>query len=216
MRHRRDAGFTELTLCALDRRGLLAQFTGVLSAHRIDILRARIASTSDGLALDVFDVIAPQRRLLERARWAAARADLVRVLTGAATVENVLERRRTSPLLARPLPSVPTKVSIDNRASRQFTVIDVRAQDRVGLLYVIASSLADLELEIALAKVATEAHRAIDSFYVTHRSTKLTDSAQIEQTMERLRAAIEELVAGEHVAKPSARPLSWLAGKAAK
>jgi [protein-PII] uridylyltransferase len=216
MRHRREAGFTELTLCAKDRLGLLAQFAGVLSAHRIDILRARIASTSDGLAIDVFDVIAPQGRLLDRARWSPARSDLVGVLTGTATVESVLEKRRTSPLLVRPLPSVPTKISIDNRASQQFTVIDVRAQDRVGLLYLIASSLSELGLEIALAKVATEAHRAIDSFYVTHRGAKLIDSSQLEQTTERLRAAIEGLGGGDSAVRTGARPLSWLAGRAAK
>jgi [protein-PII] uridylyltransferase len=202
LKHRREAGFSELTLCAADRPGLLAQFAGVLSAHRIDILRARIASTSDGLALDVFDVMAPHGQLVEHARWKAARADLIRVLRQEATVESILERRRASSLLARRLPSVATRISVDNRASLHFTVIDVRAEDRVGLLYAIASSLTGMGLEIALAKVATEAHRAIDSFYVTTtEGEKLLEPDQIEAATSSLRCAIDALTTGSSLGR---------------
>lgn len=197
LKHRRDAGFSELTLCAADRPGLLAQFAGVLSAHRMDILRSRIASTSDGLALDVFDLMAPQGQLVDHARWKAARTDLIRVLTGEATVESILARRRGSSLLSRRLPSVATRISVDNRASQHFTVIDVRAEDQVGLLYAIASSLTGMGLQIALAKVATEAHRAIDSFYVTTtEGEKLLDPGQIEAATSMLRRAIDALTTG--------------------
>ena len=196
LRHREQLRFSELTLCAQDRPGLLAKFAGVLSAHRIDILSARITSTTDGFALDIFDVTSPQGRLVEEDRWDASRADLVRVLTGQAAVEGILEKRRVHRVLSRPLPSVPTKVSVDNRASQHFSVIDVRAEDRIGLLYAIASQLAALKLEITLAKVATEAHRAIDSFYVTREGAKLTDPGQIEAAVSSLRRAIDALAAG--------------------
>ena len=100
LRHRPDVGFTELHLAAEDRPGLLALFAGVLSAYRIDILSARIASTSDGLALDVFDVRPPHGQLLDRQRWRSARADLLRVLRGEATTEDVFRRRRPGALSA--------------------------------------------------------------------------------------------------------------------
>src|SRR5262249_23090778 len=108
-----------------------------------------------------------------------------------------LSRRRPSSLLARHLPAVPTKISVDNKASRMFTVVDVRAQDRVGLLYAIASSLTEAGLEISLAKVATEGHRAIDSFYVTCGGRPLADSAQIQEIVHQLTSAIEAFTARE-------------------
>jgi [protein-PII] uridylyltransferase len=200
LRHREASRFSEVTLCAADRPGLLAKFAGVLSAHRIDILRARITSTTDGFALDIFDVTAPQGRLVEPERWEAARADLTRVLIGEATVEGILEKRRAHRVLNRPLPSVPTKVSLDNRASQHFSVIDVRAEDRIGLLHAIASQLTAIGLEIALAKVATEAHRAIDSFYVTKEGAKLTGPEQIEATLSALRSAIDAFTSGSSTA----------------
>lgn len=191
LRHRPAQGFTELSLCAQDQPGLLALFAGVLSAHRVDILRARVTSTADGLALDVFDVLAPHNRLLDRRRWRAARADLIRVLGGEAKVEDILKKRRPSPVLVRHLPHVPPKVSVDNRASGRFTVVDVRAEDRVGLLHAISSALKAEGVQIELAKVATEAHRAIDSFYVTKRGKKITDPTEIESLMRQLQGTID-------------------------
>ncbi|HSP78800.1 MAG TPA: [protein-PII] uridylyltransferase, partial [Myxococcaceae bacterium] len=76
VRHFPEPGYSELTLAARDRPGLLALLTGALAAYRIDILSARSVSTSDGLALDVFDVRPPHGLLLERSRWRSARADL--------------------------------------------------------------------------------------------------------------------------------------------
>ena len=193
IRHRREAGFTELTLCTRDQPGLLAVLTGVLSAHGLDILRARITSTPDGWVLDVFDVWAPQGRLVEHSRWRAARADLVAVLAGDQSVQEVLSRRRANPLFLRRLPPVETRVSLDNRVSQNFSVVDVRAQDRVGLLHCIASFLAAQHLEIAFASIATEAHCALDSFYVTFNGRKVTEPAQVETVSAGLRAAIEAL-----------------------
>jgi [protein-PII] uridylyltransferase len=187
----RPGGMTRLTLSAKDRPGLLASFTGILSAHRIDILGAQVFSTADGFALDVFDVKGPQDRALDRKRWRTARADLWKVLRGQTTVDEVLRRRRSSPLLAKRLPAVETKVTVDNRASNRFTVLDVRAQDRVGVLYAIASALHGLGIEIVLAKIATEANRAVDSFYVVRQGTKVADAAAVEAMNDGVRSAIE-------------------------
>lgn len=190
LRHRQEAGYSELTLAAPDRPGLLALFAGVLAAHNIDILSARITSTADGMALDVFDVRPLHGRLLERSRWRAARADLLRVLTGDSTAAEVLRRRRPGTLLQRPLPRVAPKVTVDNHASRAATVVDVVAQDRVGLLHAIASTLTAAGAEINLAKVSTEAHRALDSFYVTRRGSRL-EPPEVELLEQTLQSALE-------------------------
>ncbi|HEY8207733.1 MAG TPA: [protein-PII] uridylyltransferase [Myxococcaceae bacterium] len=188
-------GCIELTLAARDRPGLLALFAGVLSAHGLDILSAQIASTDDGLALDAFTVRAAHGGELERHRWRKARADLARVLEDRATVEEILRKHRGGALLQRALPPVRADVTLDNRASARFTVVDVLAQDRVGLLYAIARALHQLGVEIALAKVATEAHRAIDSFYVTASGQKVEEPAARARLLSAVREAVEALPA---------------------
>ncbi|MGH2725791.1 MAG: ACT domain-containing protein, partial [Actinomycetota bacterium] len=47
-----------------------------------------------------------------------------------------------------------------------YTVVEVHATDRVGLLYAITRALADMELDIHAAKVATYADDIVDVFYV--------------------------------------------------
>jgi [protein-PII] uridylyltransferase len=184
---------SELILCAPDREGLLALFAGVLSAHRIDILSARIESTQDGLALDTFEVHGPQGRL-DRARWRTARADLRRVLAGELTVEELLRKRRGSALLQKALPKISTRVAVDNRASERFTVVDVRAEDRTGLLYAIASALKDAHAAIALAKVATEGHCARDAFYVTRAGEKLLAPEEVQALIDRVHRAVDRFL----------------------
>lgn len=194
----------ELHLAASDRPGLLALWSGVLAAHGIDILSARIASTADGAALDVFEVRSAARRPLERARWRRARADLRDVMGGKVDVKALLERRRRASTLQRSLPAVATRVSVDNEASRAFTVVDVRAEDRLGLLHEVAAAIADAGLEIGLAKVATEANRAIDSFYVASGGRKLESGPALESLRERLEGVLggprgnEALPVAEH------------------
>ena len=64
---RRTGGaHAEVHLAARTRRGSWRSGAGVLSAHGLDILTARIGSTSDGYALDVFEVGAGQAE-----RWSA-------------------------------------------------------------------------------------------------------------------------------------------------
>ena len=57
-------------------------------------------------------------------------------------------------------------VAVDNDASDFFTVIEVGAPDRLGLLYDMTRTLSELELDVHLAKVATYTDRVIDAFYV--------------------------------------------------
>jgi [protein-PII] uridylyltransferase len=187
--HHTEGVHAEVHLAARDAPGLLATWSGVLSAHGLDILTARIASTTDGYALDVFEVRGRAGRPVERTRWRRARADLQAAATGRLDVAALLERRRR-PGLRRALPPVATRVSVDNRASQRFTVVDVRGEDRLGLLHDLARALSEASLEIAVAKVVTEANRAIDSFYVTRHGQKLTEPAEVDALRRRLETAV--------------------------
>jgi [protein-PII] uridylyltransferase len=187
---RKLEGHAEVHVAAPDAPGLLATWSGVLAAHGLDILSARIVSTADGYALDVFEVRGRAGRPVERTRWRRAREDLVSAAQGKLDVPSLLARRRGPNVLHRALPPVVTRVSVDNRASQRFTVVDVRGEDRVGLLHDLAAALAGARLEIAVAKVATEANRAIDSFYVTRGGSKLTDPADVDALRAELASAV--------------------------
>jgi UTP:GlnB (protein PII) uridylyltransferase len=59
-----------------------------------------------------------------------------------------------------------TQIYFDNGASDTRTLIEIETEDRLGLLYVISQSFAELALDISAARIVTERGAAIDSFYV--------------------------------------------------
>ena len=54
------------------------------------------------------------------------------------------------------------------------------AEDRPGLLYDIASTISSLEASIDVVLIDTEAHKAIDVFYVTAGGRKLDTEKQAQ------------------------------------
>ena len=100
--------------------------------------------------------------------WQQVEADLQAALDGALQFETVLTQRRHS-AHDRKLQAFaqPPQVLIENTSSDSHTIIEVQAQDHVGLLYKLTRVLYECGLDVALAKISTEANRAIDVFYIT-------------------------------------------------
>jgi [protein-PII] uridylyltransferase len=61
----------------------------------------------------------------------------------------------------------------------------------VGVLYAITHTLAELGLDISLAKISTEGEKVADVFYVTRGGQRITDAAERDALIARLRAAVE-------------------------
>jgi [protein-PII] uridylyltransferase len=95
-------------------------------------------------------------------------------------------------------------VTVDNSLSDTHTVVEVKAPDRLGLLYLITRALAAEGLDIATAKIATDRDQAFDAFYVVDRGGgKVSDPEAIA----RLRGAILDALGGEAAPPPHAGTL---------
>ena len=71
---------------------------------------------------------------------------------------------------------------VDNNGSSLATIIDIRTQDQVGLLYAISDTFYNLNLDIRIAKITTEGLTAMDSFYVTEENgRKITDARRLDE-----------------------------------
>jgi len=165
-----------VTVVAPDRPGLFWRVAGTLALHGLDVVSARAWSSEDGYAVERFRVQSVFGRTPD---WPAVESDLNRVLAGRLSLEaRLADRARTYASRPRPPSAAPARVevSVDNEASDSATVIEVRAPDRIGTLYRITKALAELELDVRLAKVASLGHAVVDAFYVVDRDgAKLTD-----------------------------------------
>ena len=98
-------------------------------------------------------------------------------------------RRKATP--RRDAFSVEPQVNIENELSDRFSVIEVICRDRVGLLYGLAGSLSDLNLDIASAHIATFGERVVDTFYVTDLvGHKIADKSRQTRIRRKLLEAI--------------------------
>ncbi len=171
--------FTEYAVCTRDRPGLFSMLSGVLAAHGMNILAARIDTSRDGVALDAFRVSHEGAdATLDRERWERVEGTLRAVLAGEQDVEALVNRTRKPSLLDRKRRPVATRVEIDDAASSQYTVLDVYAADRVGLLFTITNCLFHLGVRIHLAKITTMVDEVLDVFYLTDREGRKIEEPQ--------------------------------------
>ncbi|HEX7512233.1 MAG TPA: [protein-PII] uridylyltransferase, partial [Candidatus Methylomirabilis sp.] len=193
------AGYSEVLVCASAAPGRFSNVVGTLTAHGINILSAQLFSRADGVMIRAFQVSDGRGAALEdETVWHRFAQDLRGVIPGQVTVRELIKTRRRD-LLAKPLPrahEIQTRVEFDNVVSDRFTVIDIRAQDRLGLLYVIASTLSGLDVDVSLAKIATEVDQAMDVFYVTEKDGhKVAEPERMDAIRQALVHAIAEGIA---------------------
>ncbi|MBI3681415.1 MAG: ACT domain-containing protein [Acidobacteria bacterium] len=185
-----EAGYL-LTVLAKDRMYLFSSVAGALSSFGMNILKAEAFANQQGTILDTFLFEDPVRTLeLNPTEADRLQLTLERVILGRMQVKELLRNR--------PKPSPPSKrsgieprIAFDNSASDTATLVEIIAEDRPGLLYDIASAFSGAGCNIELVLVDTEAHKAMDVFYVSMNGRKLA-----EQAMMPLRRALEAACRG--------------------
>ena len=169
---------TRLTVVSPDRPGLFSRVAGTLALARLTVLGADAASapsaTGEPMAASRFKV-APTAEPID---WGPVVADVQAAIEGRLALDARLAQRSRNqrrPSAARAL-AAPPSVRVDNDASATATVVEVRALDGIGVLYRITRALADLDLDITVAKVSTLGNEVVDAFYVrTPGGAKLED-----------------------------------------
>ncbi len=142
---------TTVTVVSGDRLGLMASVAGAFTLQRLSVRAARAWSQGD-FAASVWEV--SESGLQE----AIVRQRLEAVLAGSAdpTV------RLRPPRAGAPEPTVEVR----HDASRTSTVLEVRVDDRPGVLFLACRALAALDVTVRSAHVATLGPQAVDVFYL--------------------------------------------------
>ncbi|MFH1480803.1 MAG: ACT domain-containing protein, partial [Pseudomonadota bacterium] len=176
-------GFWEIIFMAKDRPGLFSDITGVLALHNINILSADIYTWRDSTAVDIFRVTSPLDPIHPHETWERVQRDLKNTLDGTLSLPDHLNKKASPSIFFKKIKhSRPPKLLVDNTSSDFFTLIEVFAGDRVGLLYTITRTLFDLRLDIRIAKVATKGDLVADVFYVRDlEGQKVEDKERAEE-----------------------------------
>lgn len=191
VRIERRNGIYDLTLVAKDRPYLLASVAGTLASFGLNIVKAEAFGNAQGTILDTFSFEDPNRNLeLNPSEVERLALTLERVTLGKVKARQLLQNRRPpAPPTSRS--RIEPKVSFNNTASRTATLVEIIAEDRPGLLHDLSRAISEAGCNIEVILIDTEAHKAIDVFYVTLDRGKLTP-----ERSETLRKALMEAASG--------------------
>lgn len=184
-----DAFVTELTVCAIDdpEPGLLAKIAGVLYAGQVAVHAANVFTRSGEIKVAIDTLWVDYRgRPIPPAKRAEIEENMKAVLTGELSVTDLLRRSHR----AGQTPPELVSLVIHHDLSEQFTVIEVRTTEHIGMLYWVCRALSRLGWNIHSAKLSTWAGKAVGVFYVTD-----TEGRKIHADAQRLR---DTLAKGVH------------------
>jgi [protein-PII] uridylyltransferase len=186
---RKDSGW-ELTVLTRDRPFLFSNISGVLSSFGMDILRGFAFTKPTGLVLDMFH-FRDEERFLELNP--GGDGQLLKVLDDVVRGRTDVAARlkgREEGAFRRRLPGFAPVIHCDNDSSRRYTIVEIVAEDALGLLYRMSRAMSESGCDVDLVLIATEGRRAIDVFHLTIGGAKLSAEQQAELT-EKLQRVLE-------------------------
>src|SRR5881392_2845673 len=190
-----EHGHSLVSFWTWDHEQLLAKIAGSFSVVPSNILSADVFPRGDNVVLSVFRVCNTKAHAVTDSR----EFELVEQTLGHALADEnfdflplIEKAKRQSRLPLAPGIEFPTHIGVDNKTHPMYTLIEIQAPDRLGLLYDILASLDRESVLIALSRINTQDGAAIDTLYVVDRSThtKITDSDRITAIQRHLQRAI--------------------------
>jgi len=166
----KDGGW-RVEVASRDRPGLLATVSGVLSEAGLSVHEALIATWPDGGAIESFRVV-PMTGIPPD----------VDGLTAA--IVDAFSR----PLDAAPVPDA--QITFDDDGSPWYTLCEVRATDRPGLLHAITAGFASAGVDVHSARVQTVGGQAVDIFELTDRNGRKLDESAKRAVVEAIRGGM--------------------------
>ncbi len=171
-----------------DRLGLFADTAGLLAAYGLIVRTARVR-TQEGIAANQWQVDSPGGDAPDAVGIARGLAQLG---AGDRSPLRALERRMASAGLLESGSRSLSRATVVPRASQDSTVIEIRADDRPGLLHQIGMTFARAGLTVHSAYIATYAGQTLDTFYVSEFGGRILSPARVAQTISMLLDACDE------------------------
>jgi [protein-PII] uridylyltransferase len=165
-----------VTVVSGDRIGLMAEVAGALAVHRASVRSAR-AWTQDDFAVSLWEI---DETLLDEA---GLRQRFEAVADG--RLDPGTRLRAPRGLRLEPV------VQVRHGASQEATVLEVRVDDRPGVVYLVCAALAALELTVRSAHLTTLGPQAVDVFYVQELGAGVLSDERAAAAVHAVRRALQ-------------------------
>lgn len=194
-----EPAYTTLSIFFKDNFQFLAEIAGVISSVGLNIIGLRNFSDSQNFAIVIVQITNSKGSGdISQERLEKLKENLVLVYEKKSALENLLNNP-SEWFFSSPIPEgmVEEKIEFDNQSSDEYTILEVRLPDSIGLLYRILKELLKFPIKVEFIKVSTSADYAYDSFYLkTKEDTKISNPNLLNSIIQNLRYATKK---GEQV-----------------
>ncbi|WP_433602079.1 [protein-PII] uridylyltransferase [Nocardia sp. CA-135953] len=151
-----------VTVIAPDTPGLLSDAAGVLALHSLRVLSATVGGEGSS-AINTF-VVTP--KFGDPPDGGLLRQELIRATAGDLDLSAVLAKREREATGTRPSPyaQAQPRVIWSAASTPGQVVLELRAEDRIGLLSRLAAAFAECGADVRWAKVVTMGSAVVDAF----------------------------------------------------
>ena len=167
---------TVVNVVTWDRAGLFYKLAGAFALAGLNIISSKAISRTDHITIDTFYVVVPgggavtddrPRKIFEEAVTHALlhNKNLLPEINEQARKIEAKKRKSYKSTEQLEAPITP-RVEVFHELSLRRTIIEVKANDRLGLLYELTRSLYESGFDITFARISTERGVAIDTFYI--------------------------------------------------
>ena len=186
-----DRDATRAQFLMQDHPGIFSRLTGAIALANANVIDARTYTTSDGYATPVFWIQDNDGKPFDLSRLGRLKKLIDQTLSGDVIARDVLKVRNKLKPRERNF-KVPTDITFDNQGSDIYTIIEVDTRDRHSLLFDLTRTLANANIQIASAVIATYGAQAVDVFYVKDMiGLKITSENKQNAIKDKLQEAIE-------------------------
>ena len=185
-----DRDATRICFSMADHPGIFSRICGALALVGANVVDARTYTTKDGFVTSAFWVQDAEGHPYEASKLTRLKGMIDKTLKGEVIARDALGprdkvKKRESQF------KVPTSITFDNEGSEIYTLIEVDTRDRAGLLFDLTRTLANANIQIASAVIATYGEQVVDTFYVKDMFGLKIGSPEKQASIEkRLREAI--------------------------
>jgi len=187
IREVKKQGVSELLVHAADYDGLFAAVTAVIDEIGLDVLSARVITTSSGNSFDLFQLMDRHAMALNENDSRRLRARLLEVM-GESTVPSPVVRK-----LPRRLRHFNSRMRIrfSGSGGSEMTLMDLECADRPGLLSQVSAVMVSCGIRIHDAKIATMGDRVEDAFIISDQHNAALSTEMRTELKQALKQTLE-------------------------
>lgn len=174
-----------LLVYSKDRDDLFSRVVSSLEQLNLNVVQARIVSSTNGFDLYTLHILGPDNQLIISD---ADQQHIIDTMTYNLEREKPYHPTHRKPRILRNF-DVPTRISFSQQPEKNLTLLEINAGDMPGLLSRLGEAMDGLGIRVHNARINTLGEQAQDIFYVTTRDGRMIVDAE-QQTQ--IRQALEQ------------------------